>query len=97
MGGRQGDKKVPRGNRGEQVFAEVEQLTTGSAMTRRAAFEAIAKRTGAQPGTEAANYYRLAKNAARRFERGEPATSGSEVRRHRLQRWRLYSSGSRWC
>lgn len=61
MGGRQGDKKIPRGKKGEQVFAEVEQLTAAGAMTRLAAFEAIAKRTGAQPGTVAANYYRVAR------------------------------------
>lgn len=80
MGGRQGDKKVPRGNRGEQVFAEVEQLTTGGAMTRLAAFEAIAKRTGAQPGTVAANYYRVAK------KRGAP------IRARRARHFRIGSS-----
>lgn len=61
MGGRRAQKKVPRGSIGEKTFAEVEQLTAGGAMTRLAAFEAIAKRIGSQPGTVAANYYRVAR------------------------------------
>lgn len=79
MGASQGKKSVvPHGRKGEQVFSEVEQLTTGGAMTRLAAFEAIAKRTGAQPGTVAANYYRVAR------KRGAPirprrSTSGAHA------------------
>jgi hypothetical protein len=61
MGGRQGQKEVPHGGVGESIFAEVEQLTTGGATTRLAAFEAIAKRTDGQTGTVAANYYRIAR------------------------------------
>ena len=60
MGGRQ-SRKSPRGQIGEQVFAEVEKLTAGGAMKRLAAFNEIANRTGAHPGTVAANYYRIAR------------------------------------
>lgn len=79
MGGRQAEKKGPRGKKGEQVFAEVEQLTAGGAMTRLAAFEAIAKRTGAQPGTVAANYYRVARKRGAPI-RARRTTSGAHTR-----------------
>lgn len=56
MGGRMNSKDA-RGNIGEQIFAEVEQLTAGGAMKRLAAFKAVAERSGRQVGTVAANYY----------------------------------------
>lgn len=51
------NSKDARGNIGEQIFAEVEQLTAGGAMKRLAAFKAVAERSGRQVGTVAANYY----------------------------------------
>lgn len=61
MGASQGKKAVPHGKKGDQIFAEVERLTAGGAMKRLAAFEQIAKKSGGQPGTVAANYYRIAR------------------------------------
>jgi hypothetical protein len=60
MGGRQGRKTV-RGGVGEQIFREVEQLTSDGRTTRLAAFRAIADRTGRKVGTVTANYYRIAR------------------------------------
>ena len=61
MGGRQSRRTVARGAIGEQIFAEVEQLTADAKMNRLAAFNDIAKRTGRAAGTVAANYYRVAR------------------------------------
>ena len=59
MGGRVGRRT--RGGIGEQIFAEVEQLTADGKMKRMAAFKEVAAKTGGQPGTVAANYYRIAR------------------------------------
>jgi hypothetical protein len=79
MGGRQSTKR-PRGSVGEQIFAEVEQLTAGGAMPRLKAFEAVAQRTGRQVGTVAANYYRVARKRgaplAPRRRRGAASAGG---------------------
>jgi hypothetical protein len=77
MGGRQGNKEVPHGSIGEHIFAEVEQLTAGGAMTRLAAFESIAQRTGGQAGTVAANYYRIARKRSVALRPRRAAGSGS--------------------
>lgn len=83
MGGRQGQKSVARGSIGEQVFAEVEQLTAGGAMTRLAAFEAIAQKTGSKRGTVAANYYRVArrKGAALQPRQRKAGRGGGSAKR----------------
>src|SRR5271156_4590756 len=60
MGGRHGRTRSPSGI-GEQIFAEVERLTADGKMKRLAAFKEIATRTGDQPGTVSANYYRIAR------------------------------------
>src|SRR5258708_29152571 len=60
MGGREGRMTV-RAGVGEQIFREVEQLTSGGRTTRLAAFRAIADRTGRKVGTVTANYYRIAR------------------------------------
>lgn len=51
----------PRGGIAEAIFAEVEQMTAGGAMSKSDAFEAISARTGRRSGTVAANYYRIAR------------------------------------
>jgi len=51
----------PRGGIAEAIFAEVEQMTAGGAMSKSDAFEAISERTGRRSGTVAANYYRIAR------------------------------------
>ena len=50
-----------RGGIAEAIFAEVEQMTAGGAMSKSDAFEAISARTGRRSGTVAANYYRIAR------------------------------------
>jgi hypothetical protein len=59
MGGRH-SRRI-RGGIGEQIFAEVEQLTADGKTKRMEAFKQIASKTGGQPGTVAANYYRIAR------------------------------------
>ena len=78
MGVRAG-KKVAAGGIGDRIFAEVEQLTADGKMKRLAAFKAIAEKTGAQPGTVAANYYRVARKrgAALRPRRSAGSKAGS--------------------
>ena len=72
MGGRQSRRTVARGAIGEQIFAEVEQLTADAKMNRLAAFNDIAKRTGRAAGTGAAHYDGVARQrgAPRRARRG---------------------------
>ena len=83
MGGRQSRKTVARGAIGEQIFAEVEQLTADAKMNRLAAFSDIAKRTGRAAGTVAANYYRVARKRGAplraRRGRGPGRASGTGV------------------
>lgn len=76
MGGRQSTKS-PRGNIGEQIFTEVEQLTAGGAMKRLKAFETIAERSGRQAGTVAANYYRIARKRGAPLATRRRRTAGS--------------------
>ncbi|MBX3024668.1 hypothetical protein KF840_07145 [bacterium] len=79
MGARNGNKTVKRGQKGEQIFAEVERLTAGGAMKRLAAFEEIAKRISGQPGTVAANYYRIARTRGAVLQRRGPRRSGGSA------------------
>ncbi|MBX3027055.1 hypothetical protein KF840_19295 [bacterium] len=81
MGGRVG-KKVAGGGIGERIFADVEQMTADGNMKRLAAFKAIAERTGAQAGTVAANYYRVARKrgATLRPRRSAGDAAGSTKR-----------------
>lgn len=50
-----------KGGIAEAIFAEVQQMTAGGAMSKSDAFEAISTRTGRRAGTVAANYYRIAR------------------------------------
>ena len=84
MGGRQSRKTVAWGGIGEQIFAEVEQLTGDKKMNRLAAFNDIAKRTGRAAGTVAANYYRVARKRgaplrARRRRGSSPAKATGTI------------------
>jgi hypothetical protein len=75
-----GDKKVTqRGAIGQQIFAQVEQLTAGGTMNKLAAFKQIAETSGREVGTVAANYYRVARQKGaplRTRRRGRPPGSG---------------------
>lgn len=80
MGGRIGSKVARRGAIGQQIFEQAEQLTAQGGMTRLAAFNQIAKASGRQPGTVAANYYRVARQRGvalrpRRPRSGSPGAS----------------------
>ena len=83
MGGRMGDKNVTqRGAIGQQIFAQVEQLTADGAMKRLAAFKQIAAATGRAEGTVAANYYRIARQKGtplQKRRRGRPPGSGAAM------------------
>jgi hypothetical protein len=71
----------PRGGIAEAIFAEVEQMTAGGAMSKSDAFAAISERTGRRSGTVAANYYRIARKRGvtlePRVRRGPGRPSGS--------------------
>lgn len=73
----------PRGGIAEAIFAEVEQMTAGGAMSKSDAFEAISARTGRRAGTVAANYYRIARKRGVELEPrvrrgpGRPKGSGT--------------------
>lgn len=63
-----GPPDPPRGGIAEGIFAEVEQMTAGGAMSKSDAFEAISARTGRRAGTVAANYYRIARKRGAALE-----------------------------
>ena len=71
---------APRGGVAEAIFAEVETMTAGGAMSKSDAFEDISRRTGRRAGTVAANYYRIARKRGVALEprtrRGRPPGSG---------------------
>lgn len=75
----------PRGGIAEAIFAEVEQMTAGGAMSKSDAFEAISARTGRRAGTVAANYYRIARKRGVDLEPrvrrgpGRPKGSGAKA------------------
>lgn len=75
---------APRGGIAEAIFAEVEQMTAGGAMSKSDAFEAISQRTGRRSGTVAANYYRIARKRGvtlePRVRRGPGRPKGSTRR-----------------
>ena len=74
------DRGAPRGGVAEAIFAEVETMTAGGAMSKSDAFEDISRRTGRRAGTVAANYYRIARKRGVALEprtrRGRPPGSG---------------------
>ena len=74
------DRGAPRGGVAEAIFAEVETMTAGGAMSKSDAFEDISRRTGRRAGTVAANYYRIARKRGvalePRMRRGRPPGSG---------------------
>ncbi|MFM8829303.1 MAG: hypothetical protein ACKOGE_08535 [Actinomycetota bacterium] len=75
-----GDDGAARGGVAEAIFAEVETMTAGGAMSKSDAFEDISRRTGRRSGTVAANYYRIARKRGVALEprtrRGRPRGSG---------------------
>lgn len=57
-------EEQPRGRRGSigvEIFEEVERIVSAEGITRSEAFQRISDASGRQPGTVAANYYRVAR------------------------------------
>ena len=75
---------------GEQVFAAVEKLTAGGAMTRSAAFKQVAKERKSTAGTVSVNFYRIANQKGVKLRRrrarsgaaspGRPASSPGRIK-----------------
>jgi hypothetical protein len=54
-------RKTPRGKVGEEIFKQVEKMVAAEKISRSAAFDRIASKTGRNKGTVAVNYYRVAR------------------------------------
>ncbi|MGD9763606.1 MAG: hypothetical protein AB7V27_07830 [Candidatus Binatia bacterium] len=54
-------KSGKRGQIGTEIFDQVEKLVAAEQVGRTEAFRRLAQKTGRQPGTVAANYYRVAR------------------------------------
>lgn len=54
-------RQIRRGNVGEEIFKQVEKMVAAEKISRSAAFERIASKTGRNKGTVAVNYYRIAR------------------------------------
>ena len=57
-------KKKARAKRGEvgpEIFAQIEKMVAAEKIGRTEAFRRLAQKSGRQPGTVAANYYRIAR------------------------------------
>ena len=55
------EKRRRDGSKGRAAYAEITKMTATGKMTRHAAFVTYAGRIGSQPGTVAANFYRVAR------------------------------------
>lgn len=73
--------RAKRGAVGSEIFAQVEKLVATEKIGRTEAFRRLAKSTGRQAGTVAANYYRVARQRgaqlAPRRRRGGAGRGGS--------------------
>jgi hypothetical protein len=54
-------RQAKRGEIGPEIFAQIEKLVAAEKIGRTEAFRRLAKTSGRQPGTVAANYYRIAR------------------------------------
>lgn len=70
-------KKGPRGNVGAQIFDQVEKLMAAEKVGRTEAFRRLAKTSGRQLGTVAANYYRVARQRGAKLAPRRRRGSGS--------------------
>jgi hypothetical protein len=73
-----------RGNIGNEIFEQVEEIMKDEGLTRTQAFQRLSERTGRRAGTVAANYYRVARQRGAalqpRAPRGSRSRSGSGAR-----------------
>lgn len=74
-------RKAKRGEVGPEIFAQIEKMVAAEKIGRTEAFNRLAQKTGRQPGTVAANYYRIARQKgtklAPRRRRGSVGRSGA--------------------
>ncbi len=54
-------RKKKRGSVGAEIFEQIEKIVADQKVSRSAAFRRLGEKTGRQPGTVAANYYRVAR------------------------------------
>jgi hypothetical protein len=54
-------RQAKRGEIGAEIFAQIDKMMAAEKIGRTEAFQRLAKKTGRQPGTVAANYYRVAR------------------------------------
>ena len=69
------DKQRRDGSKGRAAFAEINKMTATGRITRQAAFVTYAGRIGSQPGTVAANFYRVARAEGAVQPRGSRKTA----------------------
>lgn len=81
-------RQVKRGEIGPEIFAQIEKLVAAEKIGRTEAFRRLAKTTGRQAGTVAANYYRIARRKGaklaprrRRIANGRPGAAHGVVQR----------------
>lgn len=54
-------RRAKRGEVGPEIFAQIEKMVAAEKIGRTEAFRRLAQKSGRQPGTVAANYYRIAR------------------------------------
>lgn len=54
-------RQAKRGEVGPEIFAQIEKMVAAEKIGRTEAFKRLAQKSGRQPGTVAANYYRIAR------------------------------------
>jgi hypothetical protein len=80
-------RRAKRGEVGSEIFAQIEKMVAAEKIGRTEAFRRLAQKTGRQPGTVAANYYRVARRKGaklaprRRLGGGRAGTAHAAVQR----------------
>jgi hypothetical protein len=81
-------RQAKRGEVGPQIFAQIEKMVAAEKIGRTEAFKRLAQKSGRQPGTVAANYYRIARRKGaklaprrRRLGAGRAGSANSVIQR----------------
>jgi hypothetical protein len=81
-------RRAKRGQVGPEIFAQIDKMVAAEKIGRTEAFRRLAKQSGRQPGTVAANYYRVARRKGaklaprrRRIAGGRAGSSHGVVQR----------------
>jgi hypothetical protein len=72
-------RQAKRGEIGPAIFAQIEQMVATEKIGRTEAFRRLAKSTGRQPGTVAANYYRIARRRGAKLAPRRRRTAGGRA------------------